>query len=124
GIIYKTTLRLAATAIAATLAAGTTAASAETYAVIVKTVNDVFSAPVKEGCEKAAKDLGVECYYIGPSEVNEAQQLQVINDVLTKGVDGIAVSATNPKSVARLLEKAKAAGIPIVTFDGDLLKED
>jgi ribose transport system substrate-binding protein len=126
GIINRLTLRLAATAIAAALAAGTTAApaSAETYAVIVKTVNDVFSAPVKEGCEKAAKDLGVECYYIGPSEVNEAQQLQVINDVLTKGVDGIAVSATNPKSVARLLEKAKAAGIPIVTFDGDLLQED
>src|SRR5689334_19982459 len=90
GVINRLTLRLAATAIAAALAAGTTAApaSAETYAVIVKTVNDVFSAPVKEGCEKAAKDLGVECYYIGPSEVNEAQQLQVINDVLTKGDDG------------------------------------
>ena len=99
-------------------------ASAKTFAVIVKTVNDVFSAPIKEGCEKAAKDLGVECYYIGPSEVDEAKQIQIINDVLTKGVDGMAVSATNPKSAARVLQKAKAQGIPVVTFDGDLLPED
>lgn len=114
-----------ATVLTAVLAASAALpASAETYAVIVKTVNDVFSAPVKEGCEKAAQDLGVECYYIGPSEVNEANQLQVINDVLTKGVDGIAVSSINPKSVARLLQKAKEAGIPVVTFDGDLLEED
>ena len=125
------TLRASAARIAAvgllvigSLAAMPAPASAKTFAVIMKTVNDVFSAPVKEGCEKAAKDLGVECYYIGPPEVDEAKQIQVINDVLTKGVDGIAVSAVNPKSVARILQKAKAQGIPIVTFDGDLLPED
>lgn len=99
-------------------------ASAKTFAVVVKTVNDVFSAPIKDGCEKAAKDLGDTCYYIGPSEVDEAKQIQVLNDVLTKGVDGLAVSATNPKSVAKVIAKFKAKGIPVVTFDGDLLKEN
>ncbi|WP_454854998.1 sugar-binding protein [Rhizobium binxianense] len=99
-------------------------ASAKTFAVVVKTVNDVFSAPIKDGCEKAAKDLGDTCYYIGPSEVDEAKQIQVLNDVLTKGVDGLAVSATNPKSVAKVIAKFKAKGIAVVTFDGDLLKEN
>lgn len=106
------------------LASTTLATHAETYAVIVKTVNDVFSAPIKDGCEAAATELGVECYYIGPSEVNEAAQIQVINDVLARGVDGIAISATNPASVARLLQRAQSDGIPIVTFDGDLLEAD
>ena len=44
-------------------------------------MNDVFSAPIKEGCEAAAKELGDTCYYIGPSVADEGQQLQVLNDV-------------------------------------------
>lgn len=99
-------------------------ASAKTFAVVVKTVNDVFSAPIKEGCEAAAKQLGDTCYYVGPSVVDEGQQIQVLNDVISRGVDGIAVSATNPKSMARTLERLKDRGIPVVTFDSDLLTED
>ena len=110
--------------LAGTLVGGLTPASAKTFAVVVKTVNDVFSAPIKEGCEAAAKELGDTCYYIGPSQVDEGQQLQVVNDVISKGVDGIAVSATNPKSMARVLTRLKDQKIPIVTFDGDLLAED
>ena len=113
-----------ATLLASTALAGAAPASAKTFAVIVKTVNDVFSAPIKEGCEAAAKELGDTCYYIGPSVVDEGQQLQVVNDVVSKGVDGIAVSAVNPKSMARILARLKDKHIPIVTFDGDLLPED
>ncbi len=108
---------------ALTLGAATDA-SARTFAVVVKTVNDVFSAPIKEGCEAAAKELGDTCYYVGPSVVDEGQQIQVLNDVISRGVDGIAVSAANPKSMARTLERLKNRNIPIVTFDGDLLPED
>lgn len=110
--------------LAGTILGGAAPASAKTFAVVVKTVNDVFSAPIKDGCEKAAKELGDTCYYIGPSVVDEGQQLQVVNDVISKGVDGIAVSATNPKSMARILARLKDQHIPIVTFDGDLLTED
>ncbi len=113
-----------ATLLAGVALCGITPASAKTLAVVVKTVNDVFSAPIKEGCEKAAKDLGDTCYYIGPSQVDEGQQIQVVNDVISKGIDGLAVSATNPKSMARVLGRLKDRNIPIVTFDGDLLPED
>ena len=103
---------------------GATDVSAKTFAVVVKTVNDVFSAPIKDGCEAAAKELGDTCYYVGPSVVDEGQQIQVLNDVISRGVDGIAVSAANPKSMARTLERLKNRDIPIVTFDADLLPED
>jgi ribose transport system substrate-binding protein len=109
--------------LAGTILGGFGPASAKTFAVVVKTVNDVFSAPVKEGCEAAAKELGDTCYYIGPSQVDEGQQLQVLNDVVSKGVDGIAVSAINAKSMARVLTRLKL-GIPVVTFDSDLPPED
>ncbi len=110
--------------LAGTVLGGVTPASAKTFAVVVKTVNDVFSAPIKEGCEAAAKELGDTCYYIGPSVADEGQQLQVLNDMMSKGVDGVAVSALNPKSMARILARLKDSKIPIVTFDSDLLPED
>lgn len=101
-----------------------TQAMAKTFAVVPVTVGDVFSGPIKDGCEKAAKDLGVECFYTGPSEVDEAKQIQILNDLLTKGVDGIAVSGTNPKSTAVVLKKFKDKGIPVVTFGNDLNDAD
>jgi len=110
--------------LAGTMLSGLSPASAKTFAVVVKTVNDVFSAPIKEGCEAAAKELGDTCYYIGPSTADEGQQLQVINDVMSKGVDGVAVSALNPKSMARILTRLKNSNTPLVTFDSDLLPED
>lgn len=110
--------------LAGTVLGGLTPASAKTFAVVVKTVNDVFSAPIKEGCEAAAKELGDTCYYIGPSVADEGQQLQVLNDVVSKGVDGVAVSSLNPKSMARILMRLKDNKIPIVSFDSDLLPED
>jgi ribose transport system substrate-binding protein len=113
-----------ATLLAGAVFGGLTPASAKTFAVVVKTVNDVFSAPIKEGCEAAAKELGDTCYYIGPSQVDEGQQIQVVNDVISKGIDGLAVSATNPKSMARILARLKDRNIPTVTFDGDLLPDD
>lgn len=121
----STISRIGLTALlAGTVLSGLTPASAKTFAVVVKTVNDVFSAPIKEGCEAAAKELGDTCYYIGPSVADEGQQLQVLNDVMSKGVDGVAVSALNPKSMARILARLKDSKIPIVSFDSDLLPED
>ena len=116
--------RIGLALLAGTMLGAPITASAKTFAVVVKTVNDVFSAPIKEGCEAAAKELGDTCYYIGPSQVDEGQQLQVVNDVISKGIDGMAISATNPKSMARILARLKDQKLPIVTFDGDLLPDD
>jgi ribose transport system substrate-binding protein len=48
----------------------------------------------------------------------------MLQDMITRGVDAIAVSAGNPKAIARLLKNAQDAKIPVVTFDSDVLAED
>jgi ribose transport system substrate-binding protein len=63
--------------------------------------------------------------YIGPGEHGGGEeQVQVVNDLITKKVDGIAVSPSNAAAMARALEGAKKAGIPVLTWDSDLLDKD
>ncbi|HEX9522260.1 MAG TPA: substrate-binding domain-containing protein, partial [Reyranella sp.] len=52
------------------------------------------------------------------------EQVQVVNDLIAKKVDGIAVSPSNAAAMGKALEGAKAAGIPVLTWDSDLLEKD
>ena len=63
--------------------------------------------------------------YIGPGEHGGGdEQVQVVADLIAKRVDGIAVSPSNAAAMARALEGAKRANIPVLTWDLDLLEKD
>ncbi|MDQ0474762.1 sugar-binding protein [Labrys wisconsinensis] len=107
------------------LAAQPAAAAQREFALVFKVLNNAFSPPIDQGCKAAAKELGdVTCTYIGPTEYDEAKQVQLAQDMITRGVDGLGISAGNPKAMARILKMAKDKGIPVVTFDTDVLPED
>ncbi len=100
------------------------AAQDKKIGMVFKVLNNAFTPPLQEGCAQAAKDLNVTCTFLAPNEYDEAAEAQMLQDTITSGVDAIAVSAGNPKAIARLLQKAKDANIPVVTFDSDVLAED
>src|SRR5215208_148496 len=91
---------------------------------VFKVLNNAFTPPLQEGCAQAAKDFNVDCIFVGPPEYNEAQEVQMLQDMIQRGVDGLAVSAANPKAMARALKQAQDRGIPVVMFDSDVLPED
>ena len=98
-----------------------------TFALVPKNMNNPFFDQALAGCKKAEKELAgaVECLYIGPGEHGGGEeQVQVVNDLIAKRVDGIAVSPSNAAAMARALEGAKQAGIPVLTWDSDLLDKD
>lgn len=116
---------MAATALV--LMGGTTAAAAEdlTLALVPKAMNNPFFDLARDGCEAAAAEMdGVTCLYIGPSEHTEMEQIQIVQDLITRGVDGIAVSPSNAPAMAKALARARDAGIPVLTWDADLLEAD
>src|SRR6202030_4446420 len=79
------------------------------------------------GCKKAEKELkgAIECLYIGPGEHGGGdEEAQIVADLVTKRVDGIAVSPANAAAMANALAGAKPAGIPVLTWDSDLLAKD
>lgn len=96
-----------------------------TFALVPKAMNNPFFDFARDGCMQAAADIeGVDCLYIGPSEHTEADQIQVVEDLITRRVDGLAVSPSNATAMARALARAREAGIPVITWDSDLLAED
>ena len=96
-----------------------------TFALVPKAMNNPFFDLARDGCYTAQDELAdVTCEYIGPGEHTELEQIQIVQDLITKGVDGIAVAPSNAPAMAKVLESAADAGIPVMTWDSDLLEED
>jgi len=75
------------------LAAPAGAAEKLKFAVVPKAMNNPFFDIARDGCTKRAKELGnVECLYRGPIEHEPATQVQIIQDLITQRVDGLAIS--------------------------------
>ncbi|AEJ60709.1 periplasmic binding protein/LacI transcriptional regulator [Spirochaeta thermophila DSM 6578] len=88
------------------------------YAVISKGFMHEFWLTVKKGCDTAAKELGVFATFEGPAtEAEVAAQIAMVENAITRRVDGILLAALDKKALVPVMEKAKAAGIPIVMFD-------
>ena len=96
------------------------------FALVPKNTNNPFFDQARDGCKKAEAELGdIECLYIGPGEHGGGEeQVQVLSDIVARGVAGIAVSPSNAAAVVAPLLEAKAAGIPVLTWDSDLLPEN
>jgi len=85
------------------------------YAFITNGVADFWTIG-KAGAEKAAADLGVNVTVIMPASITD--QTRKIEDVLTRGTAGIAISPINPANQGEVLAKA-AAATNLITHDSD-----
>jgi len=114
------------TTLAAALAVPAVAGAQEyTFALVPKAMNNPFFDLARDGCKQAEAELSdVTCKYIGPSEHTELEQIQIVQDLISEGVDGIGVSPSNAPAMANAVEDAREAGIPVITWDADLLPED
>ncbi len=96
-----------------------TASKGLTYAVVThSSPGDSFWDRVKSGAEQAGSDYGADVTY--NSDPDPAKQSQLIDNAVAQGVDGIVVSMANPDGVQESVEKAVAAGIPVVTINSGL----
>lgn len=95
------------------------AADAFRFAIVPKAMNNPYFDLARNGCMDEAKKLGVTCIYTGPVEHEPASQVQIIQDLITQHVDGLAISVADAASVKRVIHQARQAGIPVITFDAD-----
>ncbi len=94
-------------------------------ALVPKAMNNPFFDLARDGCYKAQEeDASIECVYIGPGEHTELEQIQIVQDLISQGVNGIAVAPSNAPAMAKALKAASDAGIPVMTWDSDLLEAD
>jgi len=71
------------------------------------------------GAKAAAEAAGVQYEWVVPQNTQGSTQVQIIEDLISKKVDGIAISVNEPKSVERIIKKAIDSGIKVLTFDSD-----
>ena len=80
-----------------------------------------FWAIAKAGIAKAEKELGVTVNFQVPGHATTAQQKQIIEAMIGKGIAGMAISPLDPESQVSILNEA-AGHMPIVTQDSDAPK--
>lgn len=116
--------------IAALLAAlplcGATAAFAKDVKDVVIAVVPKVAVPFFDDCNKGAKTAadadGVQYQWVVPQNTQGSTQVKILEDLMSKKVDGIAISVNEPKSVEAVIKKAVASGIKVLTFDSDSAK--
>jgi simple sugar transport system substrate-binding protein len=81
---------------------------------------DSFWDVVKSGAEAAGKQEGARVTYA--SDPDPAKQSQLIDNAVAQKVQGIAVSMANPDGLRESIQKAIAAGVPVITINSGLEK--
>lgn len=113
-------LLFAAAALAVTAGGASAADKKLQFAVVPKAMNNPYFDLSRDGCMARAKALGnVTCIYTGPVEHEPASQVQIIQDLITQGVDGLAISVSDADAVLGVIKQARDAGIAVITFDAD-----
>lgn len=93
------------------------------FAIVPKAVNNPFFNAARLGALKAGEELGVKVNYTGPSQTKVKDQIDVVESLIAKGVDGIALSAVDGDALAPVVNRAMEQGIPVITWDSDVAED-
>lgn len=117
-LAFSIILGLLLVALVAGCAAPSTGGAKPYIPVISKGFQHQFWQAVKLGAQNAAKDLNVDITFEGPeSESQVDKQIEMLQTALDKKPAAICFAALDSKAAIPLLQKAKAANIPVVGFD-------
>jgi ribose transport system substrate-binding protein len=74
----------------------------------------------RTGAEREAAQIGgIEIIWRGPESTDEIRQKEILESFIAQRVDGIAISCLNGDLLTDAIDRAVAAGIPVVTWDSD-----
>jgi ribose transport system substrate-binding protein len=100
------------------LTAGCGRGKERTIAVVPKGTSHVFWLQVEEGARAAGKEFHATILWSGPQQETEyARQIEIVDSMIARHVDGLAVAAADRQILNASLERAAAAKIPVTVFD-------
>ena len=76
---------------------------------------------MRTGVNQFGKDYKVKASQIAPEGGDPAKQVQMVEDLIAKGVSAICVVPNDPTSMEPVLKKARAAGIVVVSHEAQQL---
>lgn len=94
-------------------------------AVIPMGTTHEFWKAIHAGAVKASQELDVEIVWKGPQrEDDRSQQIAIIEDMISRGVDGIVLAPLDRTGLRQVVGEAKRAGIPTLCVDSGLKEGD
>jgi rhamnose transport system permease protein len=84
-----------------------------------KSKGNAYFISCKKGAVEAAKELGVDLLWDGPTSSDPAKQNEIVDTWITQGVDVIAVAVENKDGLSTSLRRAREKGIKVITWDAD-----
>jgi ribose transport system substrate-binding protein len=118
-------ISLKALLLALPLLASVTAQAKDAKDIVIAVIPKVavpFFDDCNNGAKAAATAAGVQYQWVVPQNTQGSTQVKILEDLISKHVDGIAISVNEPKSVESIIKKAMASGIKVLTFDSDSAK--
>lgn len=94
-----------------------------TVALLPKSKGNAYFISCKAGAEKAARALGVDLLFDGPTESDPAKQNEIVENWIALGVDVIAAACENKEGISTALRKAQSKGIKVITYDADAMPD-
>lgn len=91
-----------------------------TVAFIPKLTGNAFFESANNGAQKYAGKWGITVDYQGSPNASVADQVQVINNAVTSGVDALCVSSVDATGLDAVLKDAAAQGVTVATWDSDV----
>ena len=88
-----------------------------TIVVMPKLVGIPYFNASEDGALQAGEDLGINVIYTGPTTADAAEQVRMLEDLISTGVDAIAVAPNDAAALTPVLMRAKNAGIAILDWD-------
>lgn len=92
-------------------------------AVVVKISGIPWFNRMKEGVQEAAETFNVNAFQQGPANADPAPQVKMVEDLIARGVDAIAVVPNDAKSLTPAFEAAKEKGIHVLTHESPFFTE-
>jgi simple sugar transport system substrate-binding protein len=86
--------------------------------VVVKIAGIPWFNALENGVKKGGTDLKVDASMVGPANVDPAQQVKLLEDLIAQKVDVIGLVPLDVKVTEPVLKRAQEAGIPVITHEG------
>jgi len=91
----------------------------KTMGVVVKIASVPWFNILNQGLEEAGQEFNIETSMLGPTQLDPAQQVRLIDDLIARRVDVIGLVPLDVNVTAQALKRAQDAGIPVITQEGN-----
>lgn len=93
-------------------------------AVVPKGTTHEFWQTIKAGADAAGEEFNAEILWSGPkAEVDIQDQIDILRNYATQGVDGMAIAATDKNALVQVVDELEQKGIPVVMIDSGVASE-